>query len=81
MVDQWSSFCQRWSATVDSHLAGSLAEGSVPGKDPEGSGRLTCHDVSGGSLAVTRSRGSVLELLSHAPPAEKTEMPLVGLGL
>ncbi|GJZ66112.1 hypothetical protein Tco_0622808 [Tanacetum coccineum] len=63
------------------YLAGSLAEGSVPGKDPEGSGRLTCHDVSGGSLAVTRSRGSVLELLSHAPPAEKTEMPLVGLGL
>nr|GEV89966.1 hypothetical protein [Tanacetum cinerariifolium] len=36
-----------------SDLAGSLAEGSVPGKDPKGSRRLTCHDVSGGSLAVT----------------------------
>ncbi|GKB17902.1 hypothetical protein Tco_0851825 [Tanacetum coccineum] len=64
-----------------SDLAGSLAEGSVLGKDPEGFGRLTCHDVSGGSLAITRSRGSFLELSSHAPPAKKTEIPLVRLGL
>ncbi|GJT21539.1 hypothetical protein Tco_0891476 [Tanacetum coccineum] len=62
-----------------SDMTGSLAEGSVPGKDPEGSGRLTCHDVSGGSLAVTRllalfSKGKI-ELIKSSTDL-KYSMPI-----